>query len=187
MSKSINMTLLLGRVGKDPDIRFTPGGSVVASFSLATNESYLDKNTGQKVENTEWHRLVAFGKLAEIIQQYVKQGDSLHVTGKLRTSEYEKDGIKRYSTEIIVNEMVMLGGKNQEAYQQAQPQDYQQPQGQPQAYPQGQQAQPQGYQQPQGQPQAYPQGQQAQPQGYQQPQGNGNAYGGQPMPNPHNK
>lgn len=112
MSRSINKVTLIGTVGRDPEMRFTPGGSGIANFSMATNESYNDKNTGQRVENTEWHRIVAFGKLAEIIQQYVKKGSKLYIEGKLRTNEWEKDGIKRYSTDIIANEMVMLDRAN---------------------------------------------------------------------------
>src|SRR5690554_2419740 len=105
MSRSVNKVTLIGTVGRDPEMRYTPGGSAIANFSLATNESYNDKNTGQRVENTEWHRIVAFGKLAEIIQQYVKKGGKLYIEGKLRTNEWEKDGIKRYSTDIIANEI----------------------------------------------------------------------------------
>ena len=108
MSRSVNKVTLIGTVGRDPESRFSPGGSAVANFSMATNESYNDKNTGQRVEQTEWHRIVAFGKLAEIIQQYVKKGSKLYIEGKLKTNEWEKDGIKRYSTDIVVNEMVML-------------------------------------------------------------------------------
>src|SRR5690554_1250481 len=108
MSRSVNKVTLIGTVGRDPEMRFTPGGSAIANFSMATNESYNDKNTGQRVENTEWHRIVAFGKLAEIIQQYVKKGGKLYIEGKLRTNEWEKDGIKRYSTDIIAIEKIML-------------------------------------------------------------------------------
>lgn len=170
MSRSVNKVTLIGTVGRDPEMRYTPGGSAIANFSLATNESYNDKNTGQRVENTEWHRIVAFGKLAEIIQQYVKKGGKLYIEGKLRTNEWEKDGIKRYSTDIIANEMVMLdrapAGDNQGFASQSAPAGNHygtgfQPQGDQAGYPnqaapapQAQpQAQPQGYQQPGGYPQ----------------------------------
>lgn len=172
MSRSVNKVTLIGTVGRDPEMRFTPGGSAIANFSMATNESYNDKNTGQRVENTEWHRLVAFGKLAEIIQQYVKKGGKLYVEGKLRTSEWEKDGIKRYSTDIIINEMVMLdrapasgdnaGFAGQQQGQANNPYGAGAYQGGPAAYPNqaapAPQAQPQaqGYQQPGGYPQQNP-------------------------------
>lgn len=176
MSRSVNKVTLIGTVGRDPEMRFTPGGSAIANFSMATNESYNDKNTGQRVENTEWHRIVAFGKLAEIIQQYVKKGGKLYIEGKLRTNEWEKDGIKRYSTDIIANEMVMLdrapaGGDNAGFAGQ--------PQGQANnpygagAYQGGQAAYPnQAAPAPQAQPQAQPQGYQQQ--GY--PQQNAGGY-----------
>lgn len=162
MSRSVNKVTLIGTVGRDPETRFSPGGSAIANFSIATNESYNDKNTGQKVEQTEWHRIVAFGKLAEIIQQYVKKGSKLYIEGKLKTNEWEKDGIKRYSTDIIVNEMVMLdraptGDGGNFAASQGQGSAYSVAyQGGPAAYPTqaapAPQAQPQSYQQP-----AYPQ------------------------------
>lgn len=199
MSRSINKVTLIGTVGRDPEMRFTPGGSGIANFSMATNESYNDKNTGQRVENTEWHRIVAFGNLAEIIQQYVKKGSKLYIEGKLRTSEWEKDGIKRYSTDIIANEMVMLdrasdgqnsgyanhqqgqagspyGATNQTyANQQAPaPQQHQQQKATPPpGYPQGQPLQ-QGQPQPQAQPQPQPQAQP--PHGYRPPSPQNVAY-----------
>jgi|SRR5690554_4140674 len=161
MARGVNKVTLVGKVGQDPETRFTPGGLPVVNFSLATNESYNDKNTGQRVEQTEWHRITAFGKLAEIMQQYVKKGGSLYIEGKLKTNEWEKDGVKRYSTSIIANEMVMLdraeSNHQQSGYQQ-------QPQGQPQKFQQQQQGQNQGQYQQQGQPQQYQQGQQGQQQ-----------------------
>lgn len=170
MSRSINKVTLIGTVGRDPEMRFTPGGNAVANFSMATNESYNDKNTGQRVENTEWHRLVAFGKLAEIIQQYVTKGGKLYIEGKLKTNEWEKDGIKRYSTDIIANEMVMLDSKNQ-GQQSPYGNQPMQPQGQYPKQPQQPMQQPP---QPATPPPGYPQNQPLQQ--YQQPQQ------GQPQP-----
>lgn len=154
MAKSINKVTLIGTIGRDPEVRYMPNGNAVANLSLATDESYNDKQTGQKVEQTEWHRLVIYGKLAEIVQQYLKKGSRAYFEGKLKTREWEKDGIKHYTTEIVASDMVMLDGK-----QQGQQGQYQQPQQQYQ--PQQQPAQP-----PYGYPQGYqlPQGQQSQPQ-----------------------
>jgi single-strand DNA-binding protein len=111
MGRSVNKVQIIGTLGRDPEMKYLPSGSAVISVSVATDESYNDKNTGQKVEKTEWHRLVAFGKLAEIIGQYLKKGSKAYFEGKLRTNEYEKDGIKRYSTEIVINDMMMLDGR----------------------------------------------------------------------------
>lgn len=184
---SVNKVILIGTLGRDPEMRYLPNGNAVCNVSLATDEGYKDRNTGQQVDKTEWHRVEAFGRLAEIMGEYVKKGSKIYVEGKLRTDEYEKDGIKRYSTKIIANEMTMLdsrqdGGDNMSGgygqnpgMGQAAPQQPAQPQyGQPQqapAYCQApQQAQPQQQQTPAyGQPQQRPQqpaqqpAQQAQP------------------------
>lgn len=107
----INKVILIGTVGKDPEIKYSQSGTANVSLSLATNESWKDKS-GAKQERTEWHRLKFFGKLAEITGQYVKKGQQLYVEGSLRTDKYtDKQGVERYSTDIIVNEMQMLGGK----------------------------------------------------------------------------
>jgi single-strand DNA-binding protein len=111
MGRSVNKVQIIGTLGRDPEMKYLPSGSAVISVSVATDESYNDKQSGQKVEKTEWHRLVAFGKLAEIIGQYLKKGSKAYFEGKLRTNEYEKDGIKRYSTEIVINDMMMLDGR----------------------------------------------------------------------------
>lgn len=108
----VNRVILIGRCGKDPEVRFLPSGMAVANFSLATSESRKDKESGEKTEKTEWHRCAAFGKTAEIIQQYVKKGSLLYVDGKLSTSQYEKDGQTHYATQVVVNTMQMLGGKS---------------------------------------------------------------------------
>ena len=110
---SVNKVIIIGRLGKDPEIRYMPNGEAVANFSLATSETWKDK-AGEKQEKTEWHNCVAYRKLAEIIGEYVKKGAMLYVEGKIQTRKWEKDGVTRYSTEIIVNEMTMLGGKRDE-------------------------------------------------------------------------
>ena len=108
----INKVLLIGRVGKDPDVKQITGGSV-AKFSLATTESYKNK-AGEKVENTEWHNVVIFGKLTEIVEKYVKKGDLIYVEGKIIYGSYDdKDGNKRYTTDIKVDVLKMLGSKGE--------------------------------------------------------------------------
>lgn len=112
----INRVTLIGNLGQDPEVRYMPNGNAVANLSLATSEKWKDKE-GQKQERTEWHRVSVFGKLAEIIQKYCHKGDTLYLEGKLRTRSYEKDGIKRYTTEVIIDfdgKMEMLGGKRGE-------------------------------------------------------------------------
>src|SRR5690606_15152423 len=108
MGRSVNKVTLIGTLGRDPEVRYMPNGNAVANVNLATDESYNDKTTGQKVEQTEWHRITVYGKLAEICQQYLKKGSRAYFEGKLRTREWEKDGVKRYTTEIIANDMMML-------------------------------------------------------------------------------
>ena len=110
--KGVNKAILVGTVGKDPDMKSTADGMQIANLSVATSESYKDKS-GNKVENTEWHRVSAFGKLAEIIGQYVTKGSRVYIEGKLRTRSYDKDGTKVYTTEIIASELQMLGGGEQ--------------------------------------------------------------------------
>ena len=111
MARGINKVILVGTVGKDPEVRYSQAGSANVTLSLATNESWKDKN-GEKQERTEWHRLKFFGKLAEIAGEYVKKGQQLYVEGSLRTDKYtDKQGVERYTTDIIVNDMQMLGGK----------------------------------------------------------------------------
>jgi single stranded DNA-binding protein len=96
MGRSVNKVTLIGTLGRDPEVRYLPNGNAVANLSLATDESYNDKGTGQKVEQTEWHRITVYGRLAEICQQYLKKGARAYFEGKLRTREWEKDGGKRY-------------------------------------------------------------------------------------------
>ena len=111
MKKGVNKVILMGHVGKDPELRFLPSGGGITSFSVATSESWKDKNSGEQKENTEWHRCVAFNKLAEIIGEYVKKGSKLYIEGSLRTRSWDQDGITRYATEIIVSEMQMLDSR----------------------------------------------------------------------------
>jgi single-strand DNA-binding protein len=117
-SRGVNKVILVGNVGNDPEVRYMPNGNAVANISVATSDSWKDKNTGDQQERTEWHRVVFFNRLAEIVEQYVKKGTKLYLEGRLQTRSYEQDGIKKYSTEIVANEMQMLdsrgAGQNQE-------------------------------------------------------------------------
>ena len=108
----INKVTLIGRVGSDPELRATQSGKSVCSFSLATNESYMDKD-GNRQDSTEWHKITAWGKLAEICKDYLEKGKLIYIEGKIRTSSYEKDGEKRYSTEIVARSMQMLSKKDE--------------------------------------------------------------------------
>lgn len=121
MGRSVNKVTLIGTLGRDPEVRYLPNGNAVANINLATDESYNDKQTGQKVERTEWHRLTVYGRLAEIAQQYLHKGSRAYFEGKLQTREWEKDGIKRYTTEIVVNELMMLDRPSDGSYQAAAP------------------------------------------------------------------
>ena len=118
-SRGVNKVILVGNVGNDPEVRYMPNGNAVANVSVATSDSWKDRNTGDQQERTEWHRVVFFNRLAEIVEQYVKKGTKLYLEGRLQTRSWEQDGAKRYSTEIVANEMQMLdsrgaGGVNQE-------------------------------------------------------------------------
>lgn len=107
---SVNRVILVGNLGRDPETKYLPSGDAVCSISIATTESWKDKG-GAKQEKTEWHRVSLFRKLGEIAGEYLKKGSQVYIEGRLEYREYEKDGQKRYSTEIIANEMKMLGGK----------------------------------------------------------------------------
>lgn len=115
MARGINKVILVGNLGADPETRYTANGSAITSIRIATSESWKDKTSGEQQERTEWHRVKFFGRLAEIAGEYLKKGSQVYVEGKLRTDEYEKDGIKRYSTNVIADEMQMLGGRGGEA------------------------------------------------------------------------
>ncbi len=111
----INKAMIIGNLGNDPKISATQTGSLVANLSIATSEKYKDKS-GQRQERVEWHRVVAFGRLAEICEQYLKKGDRAYISGRLQTRQWEdQSGAKRYSTEIIARELQMLGGKGKES------------------------------------------------------------------------
>ncbi|MHB1869603.1 MAG: single-stranded DNA-binding protein [Steroidobacteraceae bacterium] len=110
--RGVNKVILVGHLGQDPEVRAMPSGSSVANLSLATNEQWRDKNTGEQQERTEWHRLALFGRLAEIAGQYLHKGAQVYVEGRLRTRKWQdRDGHDRYSTEIVVNDMQMLGSR----------------------------------------------------------------------------
>lgn len=113
--KGINKCIILGFLGQDPKIQNMPSGGAVTSISVATSESWKDKNTGQQESRTDWHRIVFFNKLAEIAGQYLKKGSKVYIEGSLRTRAWEKDGEKRYTTEIVASEMQMLDNKGEGA------------------------------------------------------------------------
>ena len=104
----INKVILIGNLGRDPEMRYTQDGSPVCNFSIATSDTWKDKNTGEKREKTEWHRIVTFRRLAEICARYLKKGSKIFIEGKLQTRSYEKDGTTHYITEIVANELTML-------------------------------------------------------------------------------
>lgn len=186
MARGINKVILIGNLGTDPEVRYMPQGGAVANLTVATSESWTDKATNEKKEQTEWHRVVIYQRLAEIAGEYLRKGSKVYIEGKLKTRKWQdKDGVERYTTEIIANELQMLDGRGegqqqgggmggqqggyqktaapQAGYQQAAPQqNFQQP-----AQLAYQQAAPAGgYQQPQGGYQQRPAQQQG---GYQQP------------------
>jgi single-strand DNA-binding protein len=110
----INKVILVGRLGRDPEVRYTPDGRGIANFSIATSDEWKDKNTGEKKERTEWHRIVAFGKLGEICGQYLNKGRQVYIEGRLQTRSWEKDGVTRYTTEIVANDVQFLGDRSQQ-------------------------------------------------------------------------
>jgi single-strand DNA-binding protein len=108
---SVNKVILVGNLGRDPELRYLPSGEQVANITIATSSKYKNK-TGELVEETEWHRVTFFGKLADIVGQYLKKGSSIYVEGRIKTRKYtDKDGVEKYATDIIANEMQMLGGR----------------------------------------------------------------------------
>ncbi len=112
-SRGVNKVILVGNVGQDPETRYMPNGGAVTNLSIATSESWKDKNSGEQQERTEWHRVVFYQRLAEIVAEYVKKGSKLYIEGSLRTRSWEQDGVKRYATEIIASEMQMLDGRGE--------------------------------------------------------------------------
>jgi single-strand DNA-binding protein len=112
MARGVNKVILIGNLGRDPEVRYSPNGQAIANVTIATSESWKDKNTGEKQEKTEWHRVVFFGRLAEIAGEYLKKGSQVFVEGRLQTRKWQdKDGQERYTTEIVANEMQMLGSR----------------------------------------------------------------------------
>ena len=109
---SVNKALIIGNLGQDPDIKYTQSGSPVANLSVATSERWKDKNTGEQKEQTEWHRVVVFGRLAEIAEQYLKKGSKVFIEGKIQTRDWEdSEGNKKYTTEVVAREMTMLDSR----------------------------------------------------------------------------
>ena len=112
MARGINKVILVGNLGADPETRYMPSGSAVTNVRIATTESWKDRNTGEQQERTEWHRVAFFGRLAEIAAEYLRKGSQVYVEGKLRTRKWQDaEGKDRWSTEIVANEMQMLGGR----------------------------------------------------------------------------
>ena len=112
MARSLNKAMLIGHLGKDPEVRYMPSGGAVANVTLATNETWKDKQTGENQERTEWHNIVFYGKLADIAGEYLRKGRQVYVEGRLQTRKWQdKNGQDRYTTEIIANEMMMLGSR----------------------------------------------------------------------------
>jgi single-strand DNA-binding protein len=117
MSRSVNKAIIVGNLGNDPEIRTTPSGTRVATLSVATNRRWVSR-TGETQEDTQWHRVVAWDKLAEIAEQYLKKGDRVYLEGRIQYRQWEdQNGQKRYSTEIVANDMVMLGGRGEGAFE----------------------------------------------------------------------
>jgi single-strand DNA-binding protein len=151
MARGVNKVILVGTCEQDPETRYLPSGNAVTNLSLATSEQWTDKQTGQSVEKTEWHRVSLFGKVAEIAGEYLRKGSQCYIEGRLQTREWEKDGVKRYTTEIVVDmngTMQLLGGRggsSDDAPRQARPQQ-REPQQAPR--PQAQPQQPAARQQP---------------------------------------
>jgi len=166
MARGINKVILIGNLGQDPEVRFSPSGTAIANLNLATTDTWTDRQSGQRQERTEWHRLVLFNKTAEIAQQYLKKGSKIYVEGRLQTRKWQgQDGQDRYTTEIVVNDMQMLDSRGGGDFQGG---------GQPQG---GYGGQPQGG----GQPQQGGYGGQPQGGGQPAPQQGGGFGGGAPQ------
>jgi single-strand DNA-binding protein len=126
MARGVNKVILIGNCGGDPEVRYMPNGNAVANVTLATSDTWKDKQSGQQQERTEWHRVVFFGRIAEVVGEYARKGSKLYIEGRLQTREWEKDGVKRYTTEVVVDmggQMQLLDGKpsDQAPRQQSQP------------------------------------------------------------------
>lgn len=194
-SRGINKVIIVGNLGQDPEVRFMPNGGAVANFTVATSETWKDKQTGEQKEKTEWHRIVIYQRLAEIAGEYLKKGSKVYLEGRLQTRKWQnQQGVDQYTTEVVVNDMQMLdsrgqgGGQGyqapQQAPQQSAPHGYQQPAAAPTGYQPAPQAAPAAqphYQQPQ---QAAPQSGGYQKPAYQQPQQAAPQTGGYQKPAP---
>ena len=116
MARGVNKVILVGNLGRDPEMKYTASGAAIANITVATSESWNDKQTGEKVEKTEWHRVVAFQRLAEIMGEYLKKGSQVYIEGKLQTRKWQdQNGQDRYSTEVVANDMQMLGARGGES------------------------------------------------------------------------
>lgn len=113
MAEGLNKVILIGTLGFDPDYRVTPGGQPLATLRMVTNESYFDKKSNQRAESTEWHRVVVWGKQADVVKQYLSKGRQVYVEGRLRSHQWEKDGQKRTTTEIVAQRILFLGGRGE--------------------------------------------------------------------------
>lgn len=131
MARGVNKVILIGNVGGDPETRYMPNGNAVTNITLATTDSWKDKQTGQLQERTEWHRVVLFGKVAEIAGEYLRKGSQCYIEGRLQTREWEKDGVKRYTTEVVVDmngSMQLLGSRGGNSDEPRQPRPQREPQ-----------------------------------------------------------
>lgn len=134
MARGVNKVIIVGTLGNDPEVKYSASGSAIANLSVATSEQWKDKQTGEKKEQTEWHRVVIFGKLAEVAGEYLRKGSQVYIEGQLRTRKWsDSNGVDRYTTEIVIPQMggvmQMLGGKREDSGQQQRQQSGQQPQG----------------------------------------------------------
>ena len=116
MAGSLNKVMLIGRLGRDPEIRYSQDGRAVGNFSMATSQQWSDRDSGEKKERTDWHRVVIFGRLAEICSQYLSKGRLVYIEGRLQSRSYEQDGVTKYITEVVANDMQMLESKNAAPY-----------------------------------------------------------------------
>ncbi len=118
MAGSVNKVILIGNLGKDPEVRHLENGATVANFPIATSETYTDRNTGQRIENTDWHDIVVWRGLAEVVEKYVKKGTKVYVEGKLKKRSWQdKEGNTRYTTEVVADELTILSSRNDQAQQ----------------------------------------------------------------------
>ena len=157
MARGVNKVIIVGTLGNDPEVKYSASGSAIANLSVATSEQWKDKQTGEKKEQTEWHRVVIFGKLAEVAGEYLRKGSQVYIEGQLRTRKWtDSNGVDKYTTEIVIPQMggvmQMLGGKRDDSGQQQRQQSGQQPQGgwgtNPQQQPLKQQSQQGGNEPP---------------------------------------